>query len=129
MSLALLASYIGVQRFEDTLTGRSDVGRTMVRYRVKPEQAARNEELVRRVYEELRRTAPAGLRYATFVLADGVSFVHVASIETEDGSPLSDVAAFRAFRENIGARCDEPPAAFGLREVGSYGFWDGGAGA
>jgi len=102
----------------------------MVRYKVKPEQAAHNEELVRLVYEELRRTAPEDLRYATFVLEDGVSFVHVASIETGDGrNPLADVAAFRAFQEGIGERCDEPPAAVGLREVGSYGFWGGGTGA
>ena len=104
--------------------------RTMVRYKVKPEQAAHNEELVRRVYEELQRTAPEGLRYATFASEDGVSFVHVASIETGDGSsPLADVAAFRAFQENIGARCDEPPVAIDLREIGSYGFWGGGTGA
>ncbi len=96
----------------------------MVRYKVKPEQAARNEELVRRVYEELHQTAPAGLHYATFVLEDGVSFVHVASSESTDGrSPLTEVAAFRAFQEGIGERCDEPPAAAGLREVGSYCFW------
>lgn len=96
--------------------------RTMARYRVRPDQAARNEELVRRVYEELRQTQPAGLRYATFVLEDGVSFVHVASIETEDGrSPLADVAAFRNFHENIADRCEEPAAA-GLRKVGSYGY-------
>jgi hypothetical protein len=106
------------------LNGRSDVSHVLVRYKVKPEQAARNEALVRRVYEELYETAPAGLRYATFVLEDGVSFVHLASIETEDGrSPLLDVAAFRAFQADIGARCAEPPAPVGLREVGSYGFW------
>jgi hypothetical protein len=111
-------------------TGRSDVKRTMVRYKVKPEQAAHNEELLRRVYEELQRTAPEGLRYATFASEDGVSFVHVASIETGDGSsPLADVAAFRAFQKNIGARCDEPPVAIDLREIGSYGFWGGGMGA
>jgi hypothetical protein len=98
----------------------------MVRYKVKPEQAARNEELVRRVYEELHQTAPAGIRYATFVQEDGVSFVHVASHETEDGrNPLMEVAAFRAFQEDIGERCDEPPAPVALREVGSYGFWGG----
>jgi len=102
------------------------VSQVMVRYKVKPEQAARNEELVRRVYEELHRTAPAGLRYATFVLEDGISFAHVASIETADGrNPLTDVAAFRAFQEGIDERCDEPPAPVGLREVGSYGFWGG----
>lgn len=98
----------------------------LVRYKVKPEQAARNEELVRRVYEELHQTAPVGLHYATFVLEDGVSFTHVASIETEDGrNPLMDIAAFRVFQENIGERCDEPPVPVDLREVGSYGFWSG----
>lgn len=93
----------------------------MVRYRVRPDQAARNEELVRAVYDELHRTAPAGIRYATFQLDDGVSFVHLASIETEDGrSPLSDLAAFRRFQETVGERCDEAPVASGLREVGSF---------
>ncbi|MGI8857365.1 MAG: hypothetical protein ACR2JW_16600 [Thermomicrobiales bacterium] len=97
----------------------------MVRYKVKPEQAAHNEELVRRVYEELRETTPAGLHYATFVLEDGVSFVHIASsVETADGrSPLLNVAAFRAFQEGIVDRCDEPPTPVGVREIGSYGFW------
>lgn len=104
--------------------------RTMVRYTVKPEEAARNEELVRRVYEELRQTAPAGLRYATFVQEDGVSFVHIASVETEDGSnPLMEVEAFRAFQAGIGDRCDVPPAAVALAEVGSYDFWAGDAGS
>ena len=50
----------------------------MVRYKVKPERVEENEELVRAVYDELGRTEPAGLRYATFKLDDGVSFVHLA---------------------------------------------------
>jgi hypothetical protein len=96
----------------------------MVRYKVKPEEAERNEALVRRVYEELQQTTPAGLHYATFVMEDGVTFVHVASTETADGrSPLQDVAAFRAFQEGIGERCDEPPAPVQVREVGAYRFW------
>ena len=95
--------------------------RVMVRYRVKPDRAAENEELVRAVYEELHRTKPAGLRYATFRLEDGVSFVHVASTETEDGhNPLSDVAAFARFQEGVRERCDEAPVAAELREIGSY---------
>jgi hypothetical protein len=40
----------------------------MVRDKVKPDRAAEDEELVRAVYDELRRTEPAGLRYATFQL-------------------------------------------------------------
>lgn len=98
--------------------------RTMVRYTVKPEHAAQNEELVRRVYEELHRTEPTGLRYATFVQEDGVSFVHIASVETEDGrNPLTETAAFQAFTKDIGDRTDQRPLAVGLREVGSYSFW------
>ena len=95
--------------------------RVMVRYRVKPDQAAANEELVRAVYEELERTRPAGLRYATFRLEDGVSFIHLASTETEDGhNPLSEVEAFKRFQEGIRDRCDEAPVATELREIGSY---------
>lgn len=98
--------------------------RVMVRYRVRPDQAARNEELVRAVYDELDRTAPAGIRYATFQLEDGVSFVHLASVETEDGrNPLSELTAFKRFQEDIGERCDEAPVATGLREIGSFRFF------
>jgi hypothetical protein len=96
----------------------------MVRYKVKPDRAAENEELVRAVYDELRRTEPAGLRYATFQLDDGVSFVHLASVENEDGrSPLSDVKAFQQFQKNIADRCDDAPVATELREIGSFRFF------
>ena len=54
--------------------------RVMVRYTVRPDQSEANEALVREVYDELDRTRPEGLRYATFRLDDGVSFVHVASV-------------------------------------------------
>ena len=93
----------------------------MVRYTVKPDQAARNEELVRAVYDELHRTKPAGLRYATFRLDDGVSFVHLASTETEDGTnPLSAVEAFKRFQEGINDRCERGPVVTQLSEIGSY---------
>jgi quinol monooxygenase YgiN len=93
----------------------------MVRYKVKPDRAAENEELVRAVYDELQRTEPTGLRYATFALGDGVSFVHLSSTETEDGhNPLSQVKAFRRFQENVADRCDEAPVVTELREIGSF---------
>jgi hypothetical protein len=95
--------------------------RVMVRYKVKPDQAARNEALVRAVYDELHRAEPAGLRYATFKLRDGVSFVHLASTETEDGhSPLSELQAFKEFQDGIADRCDEPPVVSELSEIGSF---------
>jgi hypothetical protein len=93
----------------------------MVRYKVKPDRVAENEALVRAVYDELESVAPAGIRYATFRLEDGVSFMHFATIDTEDGqTPLSKLRAFQRFQENIGERCDEPPAVTQLEAIGSY---------
>jgi hypothetical protein len=90
----------------------------MVRYKVKPERAAENEELVRAVYEELHDAAPDGFRYATFQLDDGVTFVHFS---LGDGPPpLGDLEAFRRFQADIAERCDEPPVLSELRQVGSY---------
>ena len=98
----------------------------MVRYKVKPERAAENEQLVGAVYAELHETKPTGLRYATFRLEDGVSFVHLASHDSEDGqSPLSELEAFQRFQENIADRCEEGPVLSSLREIGSYRFLAG----
>jgi hypothetical protein len=91
----------------------------MVRYTVKPDRAVENEALVRAVYAELEQSPPAGLRYATFRLDDGVSFVHLAIVEAGD-SPLADVAAFQRFQEDIGDRCVAQPVVTGLHEIGSF---------
>jgi hypothetical protein len=42
-----------------------------VRYKVKPDQAARNEELVRAVYDELRRVGPDGSQAGAIRREDG----------------------------------------------------------
>jgi quinol monooxygenase YgiN len=91
----------------------------MVRYKVKPDRAEENEQLVRAVYDELAATAPPALRYATFRLDDGVSFVHIATVEDES-NPLAEVAAFARFQADVRDRCEEPPVVTELHEVGSY---------
>ena len=90
----------------------------MVRYKVKPDQVAENETLVRAVYDELGQLAPDGFRYATFRLEDGVSFVHLAW--TNGDAPLPRLDAFKRFTEHIADRCDEPPALTELATIGSY---------
>ncbi len=95
----------------------------MVRYRVHPDRVAENEELVRAVYDELAAAQPDGLRYATFKLPDGVTFVHLA--QHGEPNPLSTTAAFQRFQEGIRGRCDEPTAVTELHEVGSYRFFEG----
>jgi hypothetical protein len=92
----------------------------MVRYTVKPDRVAENEELVRAVYEELAQSRPEGFRYATFKLDDGVSFMHVAAVAAGAENPLNRTAAFARFQEGIAARCEQPPVVTELDPVGSY---------
>jgi hypothetical protein len=94
---------------------------TIVRYTTRPEHADENQALIEKVFAELAADRPAGLRYASFRLADGMSFVHVADVDTDDGSnPLTATAAFAEFVASIGDRCDAPPVASGAVLVGSY---------
>jgi hypothetical protein len=95
----------------------------IVRYRVKPGCAEENAELVRAVYAELAELQPPGFRYATFVLDDGVSFVHIAFTGDGASAPLPQVASFQAFQREIAERCDDPPQVTSLTSlVGSYGI-------
>jgi hypothetical protein len=94
---------------------------TVVRYRTKPDRGDENQALIEQVFQELRETRPAGLRYTSLRLDDGVSFVHVAIVDTADGSnPLGATAAFQEFTRAIGDRCEEPPVATAAPEVGHY---------
>jgi len=93
----------------------------MVRYTVRPEQAEHNQQLIQEVYGALHTVAPEGLRYATFVLEDGVSFLHLATIDTASGdNPLTALPAFAAFTNDIASRCVEPPVVIDVRTVGAY---------
>lgn len=98
--------------------------RIMVTYKVKADQAQENQRLVEAVFAELAAKNPGGLRCASFKQEDGVSFVHVVSIETADGSnPLEQIDAFDAFTDPIGDRCDIPPQVMPLTDVGTYHFF------
>jgi hypothetical protein len=92
----------------------------MIRYKVWPDQAALNEQLIRGVFEELRELEPAAFRYEVFVLDDGVSFVHI--VEYEDGTnPLPGMTSFKRYTAAVRERCEEQPVVTEVREIGSVG--------
>ncbi len=96
---------------------------TVVRYRTEPDRADENQAFVEKVFAELAGEQPDGLRYMTLRLADGVSFVHVASVDTADGTnPLTSMPAFGAFQQQIADRLVEGPDVMAAEVVGSYGF-------
>ena len=113
------------------------MGTNVVRYRTRPERADENQSLIEAVFAELDADRPEGLRYASFRLADGVSFVHVATVDTaDDSNPLTATPAFGRFLDGhraIAATrprwCRRPPssAPTGSTSVRSQGSIDDGA--
>jgi hypothetical protein len=92
--------------------------RTLIRYKTKPDAADRNASLIEKVFEELKATQPAGVRYLSLRLDDD-SFVHF--VETEDGAiALPSLDTFKAFQSGIRERCIEPPLVANVTVVGNY---------
>jgi hypothetical protein len=86
-----------------------------IRYQTKPEAADRNQRLIENVFAELAATAPPGLRYSAFRLADGVTFVHVI-----DGEGLPELTAFQEFQRTLGDRLAVSPTREDATVIGSY---------
>jgi hypothetical protein len=93
----------------------------MVRYRVRPDELARNLELLRAAYEELESVSPDGLREETYQLDDKVTFVTVVDM-AEGPDVLRRLEAFQRYRMTLDQRCDQPPVVTMLHVVGSYRF-------
>jgi len=92
----------------------------MVRYQVRPDAAAENERLIRQVFAQLARAPLPGVRYQVVKLADGVSFMHLASHDGEGANPITQLAAFKEFAGGIRDRCVEAPATVEAQLVGAY---------
>jgi hypothetical protein len=95
--------------------------RLMVRYKVRAEEATANVQAIEAVFAQLWERSVPGLRYASFRLEDGVSFVHIFSGDSDaDRQVLRELPAFQAFSAGVRDRCEEPPVVAQLNEVGSY---------
>lgn len=93
----------------------------MVRWKVRADQVGQELAMLREVYDELARAEIDGLRYATYQLEDGVSFMDVVDLPQGPGM-LRQIAAFGRYRTGLEERCSEPPVVTQLEEVGAYRF-------
>jgi hypothetical protein len=97
------------------------ISSVVVSYRVRPEAVAEHVRLIRAVFEQLHAEQPDNVEYKVVCLADGVSFVHVSSASTPDGSnPLPELAAFQEFGKDAAARVTTPPVPTPADIIGSY---------
>lgn len=98
----------------------------IVQYKTTEAHADVNAALIRAVFEELRAKNPTGVRYTSYRL-DGQRFVHVATIEGAEQNPITSLAAFKTFQEQLKSRCVEPPVATEATIVGSFESSNAGA--
>ena len=97
----------------------------LLRYKTKPQHAAENEQLVRAVFDEIHRVQPEGIRYSTFLLDDGLTFVNIVATETSSGlAPLGQLQAYQRIQQGKYDRFDEPPQVTELHELGTYRVFD-----
>ena len=90
-----------------------------VQYTVKPEYVEQNKANIRRVMDALRAKPIDGMRYASFTLDDGQTFVHINFAKDQETlSRLSDVEEFGEFRSALKASGPiSPPASENLNLV------------
>jgi hypothetical protein len=92
----------------------------VIRYRTRPECADENERLIRAVFAQLAERDVTGIRYAAMRLDDGVTFVHVATLDGDD-NPLATLPAFAEFQAGIGDRCVDGPHPSAATVIGAHG--------
>ena len=93
----------------------------VVSYQVRPEAVAEHVRLIEAVFEQLHAEHPGNVEYKVMRLDDGVSFVHISTADTPDGSnPLPALAAFRQFNKDAASRVATPPVPTAAEIVGAY---------
>ena len=81
-----------------------------VQYTVKPEYVDQNKANIRKVMEAIRLNPIPGMKYASFTLDDGQTFVHINMAKDEETlSKLGEVKEFEEFRTAL--KASEPLSA------------------
>jgi hypothetical protein len=92
----------------------------MVRSTIKAESVAEVETAIEKVFSAIKQAQPAGVRYASSRLADGVTFVVLLELEDGGENPLAALPAFVEFQEDLKRWIAEPPTVEQLTVIGSY---------
>jgi dihydropteroate synthase len=91
----------------------------MIRAKVNADNVAEVEAAVEQTFAAIEKAQPAGVRYASTKLDDGVTFVVLLSLENTN-NPLETIPEFVEFQTKLKGWIVEPPTAERLAVVGSY---------
>jgi hypothetical protein len=95
----------------------------MVRAKIKEENVEDAKAAVDRVVQALEQEQPAGVRYASCLLGDGVTFVALVELEQDGSHPLREFPAYLEMVEALKQWYDGPPAVERMTVTGSYGLF------
>ena len=95
----------------------------MVRAKIREENVADAQAAVDKVIQALEQAQPAGVRYASSMLGDGVTFVALVELESDGAHPLRGFPAYVEMVENLQQWYAEPPAVEKMTVTGSYGLF------
>jgi hypothetical protein len=108
---------------KDDLRGETHevIKRVVVTYAIRPECRDEHVSLIEGVFAQLHAETPETVDYQVLCREDGVSFVHLSSHDTEDGSnPIPNLAAFAEFQRDIASRLTGPPQSSEATVIAEY---------
>lgn len=85
---------------------------TRVQYTVQPDFAEQNKENIEVVMSELRALNNNDLKYASYVLDDGKTFMHLVHHNSKNAEHLpASLESFKHFQTQLKAHLEIPPKA------------------
>ena len=73
-----------------------------VQYTTTPEFAGRNKENIRQVVNELRKINHPGIKYSTYLMPDGKTFMHFDHFDNEEAhNVLTGLESFKKFSDEL----------------------------
>ncbi|TVT57405.1 hypothetical protein FNH05_07455 [Amycolatopsis rhizosphaerae] len=93
---------------------------SMVRAEVQADKVADVITGAQKMFSAIEEAQPEGVRYASCLLPDGVTFLALLEVEEGIENPLPALPAFREFQENLRGWLAGPPSPEPMRVIGSY---------
>ena len=92
----------------------------LIRAKVKDAHAAEVESAVQKLFAAIEAAEPQGVRYTSYRVADGGTYVIVLELRDESENPLPAITGFREFQDGLGGWLAEPAIPERLTAVGEY---------
>lgn len=92
----------------------------LLRSKVKADKAAEAEAGIKKMFAALEEARPQGVRYSSYRLPDGLSFVVLLDIDEGLENPLLAVPEFAEFQKTLATWLEAPAAVEQLTVAGEY---------